>query len=97
MRAPSPLDTVEPCFDARRSTIGSRPVCSGSRAQTYLAAKPVHAFLQADANLGENFRAGMHGMTAEDWSALLDFADQSVMKKPNTRKFDVIPRADQRP
>jgi hypothetical protein len=65
--------------------------------QTYLNAKPVYQFLGADQNLGQNFRAGTHGMTAEDWSALLDFADQFLMKKGGTRKFDVLPPADQTP
>jgi hypothetical protein len=65
--------------------------------QTYLGAKPVYEFLKADENLGMNFRAGGHGMTAEDWSALLDFADQKLLKKEGTRKFNVIPPADKTP
>jgi hypothetical protein len=63
--------------------------------QTYLAAKPVYAFLKAGNNLGLNFRAGGHGMTGEDWSALLDFADQKLLRKEGMRKFDVLPPADQ--
>ena len=65
--------------------------------QTYLGAKPVYAFFKADENLGLNFRAGGHGMQAEDWAALLDFADQKLLKKAGTRKFDVIPPADKIP
>jgi len=65
--------------------------------QTYLNAKPVYQFLGADQNLGQNFRAGTHGMTSEDWSALLDFADQFLLKKGGTRKFDVLPPADKTP
>lgn len=65
--------------------------------QTYLAAKPVYEFLGTTDNLGLNFRAGGHGMFAEDWSALLDFADQKLLKKAGTRKFDVIPPADKIP
>jgi hypothetical protein len=65
--------------------------------QTYLGAKPVYSFLKADENLGLNFRAGSHGMTSEDWSALLDFADQKLLKKAGTRKFDVIPSANKIP
>ncbi len=65
--------------------------------QTYLGAKPVYEFLDAEQNLGVNFRAGGHGMTAEDWSAVLDFADQYLLKKGGTRKFDVLPPADQTP
>ena len=65
--------------------------------QTYLGAKPVYQLLGADQNLGLNFREGSHGMTSEDWSALLDFADQYLLKKGGTKKFDVIPPADQTP
>jgi hypothetical protein len=36
-------------------------------------------------------------MTSEDWSALLDFADQKLLKKAGTRKFDIIPPADKIP
>jgi hypothetical protein len=63
--------------------------------QTYLGAKPVYEFLKAGENLGLSFRPGGHGMTAEDWSALLDFADQKLLKKEGKRKFDVPPAADQ--
>jgi hypothetical protein len=65
--------------------------------QTYQGAKPVYALLGAEPALGLNFRPGGHGMTSEDWSALLDFADQNLLKKPGTRKFDVIPPAEQLP
>jgi len=65
--------------------------------QSYLGAKPVYQFLGADPNLGLYFRAGGHGMTAEDWSALLDFSDQYLRKLPGTRKFDVLPPANQTP
>jgi hypothetical protein len=64
-------------------------------AQTYLAAKPVYAFLKAEDNLGVSFRAGGHGMTSEDWAALLDFADQKLLKKQGSRKFDILPPAEQ--
>ncbi|HVS72361.1 MAG TPA: hypothetical protein VHQ47_13990 [Phycisphaerae bacterium] len=60
-------------------------------AQSVLAAKPVYAFLHAQNNLGMNFRPGTHGMTADDWSALLDFADEKLLHKPPTRTFDHLP------
>jgi hypothetical protein len=63
--------------------------------QTYLGAKPVYEFLKADENLGVHFRPGGHGMTTEDWSALLDFADQKLLNKEGKRAFDVLPPADQ--
>jgi hypothetical protein len=62
--------------------------------QTYLGAKPVYEFLKAGENLGLNFRSGGHGMTSEDWSALLDFADQKLLKKEGTRRFDIVPVTD---
>lgn len=63
--------------------------------KTYEAAKPVFDFLQVPDNVGLHFRPGGHGMQAEDWSALLDFADQKLLKKPGTRRFDIIPPAEQ--
>jgi len=65
--------------------------------QTYLSAQPVFDFLGASDNLGLSFRPGMHGITSDDWSALLDFADQYLLKKGGTRKFNVLPPADQTP
>jgi hypothetical protein len=59
--------------------------------QTYLSAKPVYEFLGADENLGVHFRPGGHGMTSEDWSAILDFADQYLLNRGGTRRFDVLP------
>jgi hypothetical protein len=65
--------------------------------QTYLGAKPVYQFLDAEENLGIHFREGGHGMNSEDWTALLDFADQKLLKKEGNRKFDVLPPAEKLP
>jgi hypothetical protein len=65
--------------------------------QSYLGARPVYEMLDATGNLGLHFRPGGHGMNAADWSALLDFADQNLMKKPGTRRFDVLPPAESTP
>jgi len=65
--------------------------------QTYLSAQPVFDFLGVSDNLGLSFRPGMHGITSDDWSALLDFADQYLLQKGGTRKFNVLPPADQTP
>ena len=59
--------------------------------QTYLEAKPVFEFLGVPDNAGQFFRPGGHGATNEDWDALLDFADQSLMLRPGDRRFDVVP------
>ncbi len=66
--------------------------------QTYEYAKPVYQFLLgSDQNIGVNFREGTHGMTSDDWSALLDFADQYLLKKDGTRTFDQLPPASELP
>lgn len=65
--------------------------------QSYLGAKPVYELLGAPGNLAVNFRPGGHGMNAEDWSALLDFADQHLLKKPGTRRFDLLPAREATP
>lgn len=65
--------------------------------QSYLGAKPVYELLGAPENLGLNFRPGGHGMNAEDWSALLDFADQKLLKKPGVRTFNVLPPREATP
>ena len=65
--------------------------------QSYLAAKPVYEFLAADDAIGVHFREGGHGMTSEDWSAVLDFADRYLLKKGGTRRFDELPPADRLP
>lgn len=65
--------------------------------QTYLHARPVYDFLAVPSNVGLHFRPGGHGMNAEDWSAVLDFADQYLLGKAGTRRFDELPPADQTP
>jgi hypothetical protein len=66
--------------------------------QTYEYAKPVYQFLLgSDQNIGVNFREGTHGMTSDDWSALLDFADQYLLMKGGARTFDQLPPADELP
>jgi hypothetical protein len=65
--------------------------------QTFLGAQPVYELLGVKQNLGMHFREGKHGMTLEDWAALLDFADQKLLKKPVTRTFNQIPPAEKTP
>ncbi len=54
--------------------------------QTYLGAKPVYQFLGVDQNLGLHFRAGSHGMTAEDWSAAARFRGPVLDEKGRHEK-----------
>jgi len=65
--------------------------------QTFLGAQPVYELLGVKQNLGMHFREGTHGMTQEDWGALLDFADQKLLGKPGTRIFNEIPPAEKTP
>ncbi|WP_437866989.1 glucuronyl esterase domain-containing protein [Sorangium sp. So ce363] len=59
--------------------------------QSYLGAEPVYDFLGVPEHVGLNFRPGGHGATEEDWNAIFDFADQVLLGKPGTRRFDVVP------
>lgn len=65
--------------------------------QSYVYAKPVYEFLGVPTNVGLHFREGGHGMNAEDWDAVLDFADQYLLGRDGTRRFDEPPPADQTP
>ena len=60
--------------------------------QTVLAAKPVYEFLGVTADrVGVNYEPHRHGLTAEDWTAALDFADQQLRGINHHRSFDQFP------
>jgi hypothetical protein len=61
---------------------------------TYVASKVVFDFLGAGNNTGLHYRHGPHAHNAEDWDALLDFADARLMGKKVDAKFDVLPFTD---
>jgi hypothetical protein len=61
---------------------------------TYAATKPVYDFLGASGKIGIHYRQGKHEQNAEDWAALLDFADQQFFNKPVETKFDQLPFPD---
>ena len=74
----------------------SDPAANGNAlAQSYLAAKPVYALLGVPDHLGVNFRPGAHLLAPEDWTALLDFADQQLRHRDVQRRFDQLPPAEQ--
>lgn len=59
---------------------------------TVLAAKPVYEFLGVSADrVGVNYEPHRHMLTADDWNAALDFADQQLRGIDHQRKFDQFP------
>jgi len=63
-------------------------------AKAYLAAKPAYALLGVPEHLGISFRAGGHLLAADDWDAILDFADLHLRKKAIMRPFNQLPAAN---
>lgn len=60
--------------------------------QTVLAARPIYEFLGVSADrVGVNFEKHRHALTAGDWDAALDFADQQLRGIDHRRKFDPFP------
>lgn len=58
---------------------------------TYLASKEVFTFLGAADKTGLHFREGKHEQNAEDFAALLDFADHLLLGKPAAQDFNKLP------
>ena len=65
--------------------------------QSYQAAKPVYALLGVPDHLGINFRPGKHMLAPEDWTAILDFADQQLRGLDVKRRFDQLPPPEPAP
>ena len=81
--APRPLLSTEALDDLWANPLGTQV--------TYLAAKQVYDWLGAPDRIGLHFRPGRHDQTAEDWLALLDFADQQFYGKTVQRNFKRLP------
>jgi hypothetical protein len=63
--------------------------------QTVLAAKPVYAFLGVSPDrVGVNYEQHRHMLTAADWNAALDFADQQLRGIDHHRTFGQFPPDD---
>lgn len=58
---------------------------------TYLAAQPVFDLLGVPQNNAIHFRQGKHEQNAEDWTALIDYADQGFSGKANGVDFKKLP------
>lgn len=59
--------------------------------QSILGAKPAYALFKVEEKLGVNYAPHAHAFTADDWSALLDFADKHLLGKKVERTFDRFP------
>lgn len=60
--------------------------------QSVLAARPVYRFLGVSADrVGVNYEPHRHALTAGDWNAALDFADQQLRGMDHHRSFDQFP------
>jgi len=60
--------------------------------QSVLAAKPVYAFLGVSVDrVGVNYEPHRHGLTPDDWTAALDFADQQLRGIDHHRRLDQFP------
>jgi hypothetical protein len=81
--APRSLFSTEALGDLWANPLGS--------GVSYLAAKEVFKFLGASSKVGIHYREGKHEQNAEDWNALLDFADCQLQGKPSGAAFDKLP------
>jgi hypothetical protein len=60
--------------------------------QSVLAARPVYEFLGVSPErVGVNYAPHRHALTAEDWQAALDFADEQLRGIPTRRSFNQFP------
>lgn len=59
--------------------------------QTLIGAQPAYDLLGAKDHLGVNYAAHGHAFTAEDWTAMLDFADWHWRGKQPSKRFDDYP------
>lgn len=59
--------------------------------QSMLGAKPAYALFGAEDKLGVNYAHHGHAFTAEDWEALMDFADKHLRGVQVDRAFNQFP------
>jgi len=85
------IDLVAPRLFIAADGLNDSAASVNALVQSYLAAKPVYALLGVPDHLGINYRPGPHRLAPEDWTAVLDFADQRLRSKPGQRVFDQLP------
>lgn len=61
---------------------------------THQGARVVFDWLGVGGHIGIHWRPGGHAQGAEDWRALIDFAEQYFFQKDVQRKFNVLPYPD---
>lgn len=81
--APRPVLSTDGLEDFWANPLGTQ--------MNYLAAQPVFDFLGAPNANGLHFREGGHDHEAEDYAALLAFADWHFFGKPSAVRFDALP------
>ncbi|MCX6956820.1 MAG: hypothetical protein NTV51_32240, partial [Verrucomicrobia bacterium] len=59
--------------------------------QSVLGARPAYQLFHATDRVGVNYAQHAHAFTADDWAAMLDFADKHLLGKPVARTFDRFP------
>jgi hypothetical protein len=85
------IDLVAPrCFIAADG-LDDTAASVNALIQSYLAAQPVYALLGVPDHLGIHFRPGPHRLAPEDWTAILDFADQQLRGLDVKGRFDQLP------
>lgn len=63
--------------------------------QSVLGARPAYQLFAAADRLGVNYAPHAHAFTADDWSAMLDFADHHLLGKKSARRFDRFPTEEE--
>lgn len=81
--APRALLTIDALGDLWASPRGTQA--------SYLGARPVFDYLGVSGRQGIHVRPGAHLLSDDDWRTLLDFADQVLLGKPSSRRFDRLP------
>jgi len=84
LAAPRPWISVEGTYDQN--------CVPNAVKQSVLAARPIYAFLGVSTNrVGVSYQPHRHMLTAGDWNAALDFADQQLRGIDHHRRFDLFP------
>lgn len=84
--APRALLTTDSLDDLWANPVGTQI--------SFEASREVFKFLGVPEKTGLHYRHGKHEQNAEDFKALLDFADWQLMGKEPAQKFDTLPFSD---